>query len=296
MNFDDMRRRADAVRCIPLEDILVYRDAVRDQRDKKKWHTEAGGLSITGAKFMNWHQRVGGGGAIDLAMHLGAMNYREAVAWLESHFSNHAAVLSISPIVSSGEPRRLRALQLPAADQHKLEQVRRYLTDRRCLAASILDPLIAAGKIYADQRANAVFLMVAGKANKPIGAELRGTGRRRWCGMASGSRKDAGYFWVGAPDASNIVLCESAIDAISCFQLRRDYICISTAGVRAKSRWLTGLIARGYEIRCGFDADPAGDQSALEMMKNYPSIERLRPPAHDWNDHVRNHVPPDLHQ
>lgn len=56
-----------------------------------------------------------------------------------------------------------------------LECVRHYLTEQRCLAARILEPLIEAGKVYADQRANAVFLMVAGKANHPIGAELRGT-------------------------------------------------------------------------------------------------------------------------
>ena len=88
---------------------------------------------------------------------------------------------------------------------------------------------------------NAVFLMVAGKANRPVGAELRGTGKRPWRGMAPGSRKDRGYFWVGAKGSGNIVLCESAIDAISCFQLHStqlhsEYICISTAGRRASFR------------------------------------------------------------
>ena len=290
MTFDDMRRRGDAVRNIPLEDIVVYRGAVRDRRDKRKWHSEAGVLSIRGAKFMNWHRQVGGGGAIDLVMHLGAMNYRDAVVWLESHFRSRAALLSSSSAAtSSGEPPKSRALRLPAPNPRKLEQVRRYLTDRRCLAASILDPLLAAGKIYADQHANAVFVMVAGKTNRPIGAELRGTGQQVWRGMAAGSRKDAGYFWVGAKGSSTIVLCESAIDAISCFQLNRNCICISTAGVRDSPRWLGGLIALDFDIYCGFDADPPGDRSATAMMNRHPSIQRLRPPAHDWNDvlHVR---------
>ena len=50
--------------------------AVRDQRDKSKWHTEQGPLSVSGAKFMNWHRRAGGGGAIDLMMHLADVDFR----------------------------------------------------------------------------------------------------------------------------------------------------------------------------------------------------------------------------
>lgn len=180
---------------------------------------------------MNWHREVGGGGAIDLVMHLGELDYLEAVAWLENHFGSHAAVLPASvPTPSSGPRRQRRALQLPAADPAKLEQVRGYLLEERCLDAGLVDPLIAAGKIYADRRGNAVFVMVSGKAERAVGAELRGRRRRVWHGMAPGSRKDAGYFWVGAQGTSTIVLCESAIDALSCFQLRGDCICISTAG------------------------------------------------------------------
>ena len=38
-------------------------------------------------------------------------------------------------------------------------------------------------------------------------------------------------------------------------------ICISTSGVRAAS-WLKALIARGYELHCGFDADQPGNAAA----------------------------------
>ena len=166
----------------------------------------------------------------------------------------------------------------------RLERVRRYLTEQRCLAAGILEPLIEAGKVYADQRGNAVFLMVAGKANRSIGAELRGTGIRAWRGLAPGTRKDGGYFWIGAPGSQKIVLCESAVDAISCFQLHLTCICISTAGVRPDPPWLHPLIARGYDIYCGFDDDTPGNAASCQMINRHPLIKRLRPPAHDWND------------
>ncbi len=42
---------------------------------------------------------------------------------------------------------------------------------------ALLDPLIQAGILYPDTRANAVFLLL-GKQNLPVGAELRGTTAR----------------------------------------------------------------------------------------------------------------------
>ena len=40
--------------------------------------------------------------------------------------------------------------------------------------------------------------------------------RAVWRGMAPGSQKDLGYFSVQEQDATMVILCESAIDAISC--------------------------------------------------------------------------------
>lgn len=288
MGFDhDFRRRADAVRGIDLESVLKHLGAKRDRRDKSKWRLGQESVSITGCKFMNWQRHAGRGGAIDLVMQLRGMDARAAVAWLEQQFStgpasaSPAVLHSPAPSPTVLEPKRLR---LPVPQVNKLEQVRRYLRHQRRLAASLVEPLIEAGKIYADHRANAVFLMVAGKPNRPVGAELRGTGPRVWRGLASGTCKDHGYFWIGTRGSSKLVLCEAAIDAISCFQLLGDCICISTAGVRPNPAWLAPLLARGYEIHCGFDADEPGDTAAREMMARYPSIHRLRPPAHDWND------------
>jgi hypothetical protein len=43
-------------------------------------------------------------------------------------------------------------------------------------------------------RSNAVFLLVSGRAEHPVGAELRGSGPRIWRGLAPGTKKEAGYF------------------------------------------------------------------------------------------------------
>jgi len=288
MTFDDFRRRANAVRLIPLEIVLTYRGAVRDRYDRSKWHTEQGPLSVSGVKFTNWRRNTGGGGAIDLVMHLAGINCGPAVDWLEQHLGIHQAAAGPVTADFAGNTSlagsKPRQLWLPVPDPQQLARVRRYLIQERCLAARLLAPLIAAGRVYADQRANAVFLLVTGKANCPVGAELRGTGQRPWRGMASGTRKDLGYFWVGAKGTRKIALCESAIDAISCFQLLGDRICISTSGTRANPPWLRHLIDRGYNVSCGFDCDDVGEATSEEMIALYPIIDRLWPPAHDWND------------
>jgi hypothetical protein len=278
--------------------VLAHWGAQRDRRDRNQWRTDRGPLTVTGAKFFNWHLERGGGGAIDLVMHLGNLEADAAITWLEQHLGPTPAAASSasrgwqsSRESSSGSEASApaRVLRLPRAHLAQLTRVRRYLTGPRGLAAGVLEPLIDAGKVYADPRGNAVFLMVAGKPNRPIGAELRGTGPRLWRGLAPGTRKDAGYFWVGDTSAQMIVLCESAIDAISCYQLHSrqrhtECICLSTAGVRSDPPWLHPLRARGYHIHCGFDDDEPGEAAARQLIARYSSIQRLRPPAHDWND------------
>ena len=308
MNRHDFDRRAAAARSVPLETVLVLCGAIRDRHDPSKWHTPQGPLSVKGAKFMNWARSQGGGGAIDLVMHLGSLNFRAALEWLETRVgtgyvgaepvgagqigaknagperAGRSSAAAERPGESRADSAGADTLRLPVREDRLLPGVREYLTTRRKLSAALLEPVLRAGRLYADQRGNAVFLLVRGKPNQAVGAELRGTGERMWRGMAAGTRKDLGYFWVGEPAACELVLCESAIDALSCFQLRGSCLCLSTSGVRANPGWLPGLIARGYRIYCGFDTDAAGEQAAGQMTARYPSIVRLRPPAHDWND------------
>lgn len=278
MTFHPMRERAHRLRSIPLEAVLREIGARRNRYDQAKWHTPKGTLSITGMKFMNWNQGIGGGGAIDLAMHLNDFDFKAALEWLGNHFP----VLDYPEHVPTP-----RSLTLPPPDPRKLPAVKRYLVHERALTPSLIQALIASGRLYADARGNAVFPLL-GKANRPVGAELRGATPAQWRGMAPGSQKDLGYFYLHAPQATTIVLCESAIDAISCFALHPDRFCISTSGARPNPRWLPSLLHQGYRVYCGFDSDSTGEDMAQKMMVLYPSVQRLRPTQHDWNDVLRS--------
>ncbi len=276
MNLLARRSHTDRLRAIPLESVLRFSGANQDLRDKDKWHTTQGVMSVNGSKFINWNTGFGGGGAIDLTMHLNVMNFSSAVQWLAHHFSCPRQT-PLEPVVSES------SLSLPVPVPVHLAKIQNYLVAERCLPGVLLESLIHSGTLYADSYANAVFLL-RGKNKRPVGAELRSTTRYSWRGLAPGSRKDLGCFTLGPHSAKKAILCESAIDAISCAVIHTDDLCISTSGARPKPAWLPELIERGYEIYCGFDADSTGDKMANTMIAMYPTIKRLRPSQHDWND------------
>ena len=276
MRFQEIRETADRVRGIPLEEVLLLDGALRDRSDRAKWHTRQGVLSVTGMKFMNWNRGKGGGGAIDLAIHLGNFDFKAAVDWLSRSFPLAGA--GGQALKSPGQ-----VLRLPQRDEGKIGRVRIYLVQKRRLPSVLVENAIGSGRLYADVMGNAVFLLL-GKENVPVGAELRGTGLTPWRGLASGSLKDRGYFSVPRQEAQAIVLCESAIDALSCLAINPDFLCISTAGARSNPLWLPALLRDGCPVFCGFDADRTGDETARSMIERFPSIGRLRPPLHDWND------------
>lgn len=279
MTFQQIRDRAGRVRGISLQAVLLAAGAVQDRYDKAKWHTAQGVISVTGPKFMNWSRGIGGGGAIDLAIHLNNLGFKDAVEWLWRRFHGFDGP---EQAWTTTKP----SLRLPPPAAGQLSRVKHYLVADRSIPPAVVEPLIESGRLYADGRANAVFLLL-GKRGAPIGAELRGTGPRPWRAMAPGSRKDIGFFDVHADNAEGIVLCESAIDAISCFTLHPWYRCISTAGARPDPLWLAPLIRHGCPVYCGFDADATGEAMASAMIAIHPAVRRLQPPAHDWNDVLR---------
>ena len=281
MNPAPMPRQTDRLRAVPLPAVLRAAGAASDPDDKARWHTAVGTISVTGIKFFNWQRDVGGGGAVDLVMHLYSLDFTNAIAWLRGRFPDGAS--GPSPLPASS-PR----LRLPAPCPRGLCAVRRYLSGPRQLSSAVVQRLIRSDSLYADHHHNAVFLLRA-KNHETVGAELRGTGPRPWRGMAPGSRKNMGCFSVRDTCIQAVVLCESAIDAISCHQLQPQRWCISTAGARANPAWLSDLIRLGLPILCGFDADPTGDTMANAMIARYPAITRLRPPRHDWNDVLTSH-------
>lgn len=108
--------------------------------------------------------------------------------------------------------------------------------------------------------------------------------------MVPGSRKNQGFFYVESPNIKKVVICESAIDVISFFALHSDCLVISTSGVNPNPAWLLNLINNGFDMYCGFDSDKTGEVFANKMINLYPTVKRLRPPEHDWNEVLKSNL------
>lgn len=286
MNRPPWQDRAAHARRLPLEAVARQLGYRPDPRNRQRWKRPGSVLSITGCKFFDHRQGRGGGGAIDLVLHARGGSFLEALAFL--------APGPDRPTAAQDGPA------LPAAAPACWPAVRHYLAQRRGLDPALLRRCRRQGLLWADSRRNAVFLC-RDRRGRPAGAELAGTRPdprgRTFKGLAKGSRKQAGGFWIPLPHRARpqrLLLVESAVDALSAHlllppdQAARTLVA-SSAGIAARlPNWLSKFQLPPPAILCGYDADPAGDLAARSLSRSLPGLRRLRPPrAKDWNDLLR---------
>jgi len=167
------------------------------------WQVNGEPISINGEKFYNHDQQSGGGGPIDLVMHVTGYTFTQAVAYLTHEAGPELAIAAAAThgprertaqaqeIVARGE--RAPFMQ-PVRDEDRWPQVRAYLVEQRQLPAGLVDELHERGTIYADSRANAVFLRT-NEEGQAVSASLRGTlPGSEFQGLAYGTRRDEGHF------------------------------------------------------------------------------------------------------
>jgi hypothetical protein len=266
--------QADALRDIPLERVAHALGYHRDTRDRARWKRPGSILSVNGAKFYDHLTGQGGGGAIDLVLHARNCSFLEALDILAR----------LAPPCSTSDHTAFRKRLDPATWPTAME----YLSGHRCLDPASLAACFRKRILGADRRANVVF--VARDADRrPTGAELLGTRHgHTFRGMAPGSRKATGGFWIARHKApSSAVIVESALDALSAFELpcmQEIDLFISTAGLAARiPPWINAF--RLQEIACGYDADPPGDRAAERLIRTNTNLRRIRPNGQkDWND------------
>jgi len=300
-------------RQLDLRDTIQTLGGAQDRYDTHKWRVNDEHISINGERFYNHDQQKGGGGSIDLVMHVTGYSFKQAVAYLNHEAgpelavaaaANHGArerTTQAQEIVGRGE--RAPFMQ-PARDEDRWPQVRAYLVEQRGIPRGMIDELHERGTIYADGRSNAVFLRTDADG-QAVGASLRGTAPgSEFQGLAYGSRRDEGHFsfTVGTPErysAPQYHITESPIDALSRAALierageRGEYVFLSNDGHgELPKRQIEEGLARQALVHCGFDNDAGGNKLWAQVKEAYPRAEaivRERPPAgaKDWNDALR---------
>ncbi len=301
----DYRALAERVRDIPLPDALKALGASQDRSAAHKWHTEAGVLNVTGAKFYNHSEGRGGGGAIDLVMHVAGYDFKGATSYLADRFGADAAagaaVAHQAPAFRRwAERAEPPAFEAPEQDAGRWGQVRAYLVEERSLPARFVDVLHEGGFVYADRHGNAVFPRWD-EEQTVVGAALRGTDDgSAFKGLAAGSRREEGHWAYSSglkeyPDRTpTLLLAESPIDAISAHLLRyrgEPVRVVSTDGAGAlPTREIVEAREKGWAIRGAFDHDPAGERlywQLTQACRGTVDVERERPRGKDWNEDLQ---------
>ncbi|KJH69536.1 MobV family relaxase [Aliterella atlantica] len=290
---------ANEVRDIPLEQVAYELGLDPDPKDKHKWQHENHIINITGSKFYDWQHLKGGGGAIDLVMHVNGCNFNQAVAWLNDRLGEsatlEAATYKTREIIQTEQPHPFIP---PTPNADKWQQVKTYLTRERRLPSSLVDQLHQQGLVYADDNQNAVFTRRDLDGQTITGATLRGTAGadNTFKGLVQGSKRSKGWFHFqkGGQSSDPIVravLVESPIDAMSFAVLdrtdSRKTIYISTDGAgQVPLEFLQQLPNKSVIV--AYDNDTSGNLMTLNVMEPLPNCVRKLPKAKDWNEELKN--------
>ena len=283
---------ANQVRDLPLKDVVYELGLEADPNDKHKWQNEHHTINITGSKFYDWKQMKGGGGAIDLVMHINECDYKQSVATLCDRFGESAALEAATyktrEIIKT---EAVREFVPPVLEPNKWQKVRKYLTRERKLPSGLVDRLHEQGLIYADKNQNAVFIRRSIDEEKITGATLRGTAGddNKFKGLAKGSKRKEGWFYFDKGEQSSdpvrrVVLVESPIDAMSLAVLERTdskkTLYLSTDGA---GQIPTEFLAEVKEVVIAYDNDSSGNLMAQRVSSQLPNAVRKSPKTIDWN-------------
>ena len=290
---------ADKVRDVPLEQVAYELGLDPDPLDKHKWQHENHIINITGSKFYDWQHLKGGGGAIDLVMHVNQCDFKQALAWLNDSVGEGATLQATTyktrDIIQT---EQLRPFIAPTPDADKWLIVKTYLTRERKLPSSLVERMHQQGLVYADDKQNAVFIRRDLDEQTITGASLRGTAgdNNTFKGLALGSKRNAGWFHFrqGGQSSDPIqraVLVESPIDAMSFAVLdrteSRKTIYLSTDGAGDMP---VGFLRQlpNKSVIVAYDNDPPGNLMAQRVMEQLPNSVRRLPKATDWNEELKN--------
>lgn len=292
--MSNLREQANRARQLPLTDVASYLGGARHSQDKQRWDFQNCAVWIgkgeNGHRFYDHHTCQGGGGAIDLTMYVLGCSFKHAIGRLNSLTGDDIPLPN--PPVPSGLPaNEPDSFSLPKAYVQHHGIVFDYLTNTRGLPVHVVELVMAAGDVYADSRRNATFVCRAPNGHV-TGAELRGTGKTPYKGMAVGSRRGIGFFMVTHPTPIELVVVESALDALAYQALftASAATIISTAGVVSTCPALVNLANHlgVTDIVIAYDSDVAGDKSAELLMASLKggclTVRRRVPCCKDWND------------
>lgn len=305
------KQQADKLRDLPLEEVAWNLGFDKADIGENRWKGLGRVININGSKWYDFTEEKGGGGAIDLVMHVNNSNFRSSAAWLHDQFgeegmlrASKASVEKQAIKIAQEEPAP--TFEPPTPDESKWLSVQDYLVQKRGLPENFIIGLNQKGWLYADDQQNAVFTMRELPVKEETqytnaettlkGAFLRGTRgeNNSFMGYALNSKRREGWFYFhlgGKPgdEIQKVVLCKSPIEALSCAKIgvserggmpseRTMYMAVDST----KSLPLE-FLQEVPTITAAYDNDDAGRSTAQAIKELLPQTTIAHPKAEDWN-------------
>ncbi|HEY9799865.1 MAG TPA: MobV family relaxase [Leptolyngbyaceae cyanobacterium] len=273
--------------------------------ERERWRGHGHIINIDGSKFYDFSpdQLHGGGGAIDLVMHVNNCNFRQAVVWLHERFGEagveraaiaHAKKAAVDIIQAERSPQ----FTPPVENKANWPAVERYLTQQRGIPSDCVQMLYNQGLVYADDQQNAVFIM-RNLDGQTSGAFLRGTRgeNNSFKGYSKGTKRSDSWFYFSlggqATDKTSLVLlCSSPIEAISRAMLeyfvrgnvppeRTLYMAVDNINSLPVAR-----LQKVPNILVTFGLDQSTNAAAQRVLELLPQSQQVLSKASDWNQQL----------
>jgi hypothetical protein len=232
-------------------------------------------IVVTGNRWFDNKVGVGGGGAIDLQMHLTGEDFAAACQTLARNFQGiSTAEIRLSfpierhiPSQQERRPFHELAARYAVPNEANWRIARDYLVETRGIDPTIVDDLHAVGTIFAnDHRPNpSIVFLHRTQHGKVEGATLRDTRLQSSFRPCLGNKLTA-WFTVGHLDKAEIVVAvESPIDALSYYRTIHacrgdDWAVVSCAGATVPIELMWPAYERRQSFVVALDNDPAGER------------------------------------
>ncbi len=280
----------DPVRSLPLADVA---EALCLELGGESWRHEGHQIRINGTQFYDWDetQMQGGGGAIDLVMHVLRSDFKTAVAWLADRFGETAVQIAGSyhaqMVAQEAESPGFAA---PDEAPGQWPAVRADFVSQQ-LPGALIDQLHEQGLLYADEQGAVIFLQRDFVTRSVTGAyRLSGDG---FSGTLLGSdRANGRFYWLrgGAvtDEVQQVVVGQTPIDVLALGlmgpmpKVRTMYL--SVDGVLPLA-YLRGFAAK--RVRVAMNRDTIGERLAQEAREELPQVKQMQPEGVDWVESLR---------
>jgi hypothetical protein len=301
-------QQASLLRELALEDVAWQLGLDRDHSQANRWKGHGHIINIDKSKFYDFapgHQK-GGGGAIDLVMHVNDCDFKKAISWLHDRFGEsgvmRAAIAKTQQeVIEIAQQQPRPQFTPPVADDNQWLSVQNYLTKKRGLPNYLVSALKESELVYADERKNVVFGMRT-LTGEVMGAFVRGTvgEDNTFMGYAKGTKRAESWFYLrlGGEDSDEndeiqrVILCKSPIDTLSVAALeieihdgvppdRTMYLAVDSPHSLPLE-----FLRTIQRIGVTFDNDELGNEAARAVKELLPQAQIVMPDESDWNQQL----------